>query len=390
MTAFLTPFTTDLAIKVGGKLYRKKVLPVGDIEYEGQRVKFDRPFLQTLVTAFQNRAYDQVPFQLATAENKHNNDPKLTEGEVASLDLAEDGLYATVVTTDEGAKILDKNPSLGISARIVNGLRRADGRVFKAAMQHVLGTLDPMINGLGPWEAIEASHPEEDAINLTSLKFSTEEPVAPQFSDDELARLRALLAQNPQGAGPTGDPDPDPDPDLSGLDLDDDEDGGELTDEELNDLIAAAEQFEASGELDLEPELVDAAVDPALQSALLLTRTQLADQGMELARVTEQLADQQWEAEKAMFMDQYGIPPYILDLAEDALRGDGHVFEMSNGNAADAGAIVRRILTAVGEQVKILDLSGELGSGFAPDEAGQAERDTRADFVATYRQQTGI
>jgi hypothetical protein len=56
--------------------------------------------------------------------------------------------------TDEGERLLRTNPNLGISARIIEGYERSDGRYFPAAFQHVLGTLDPRIPALGPWEPV--------------------------------------------------------------------------------------------------------------------------------------------------------------------------------------------------------------------------------------------
>lgn len=377
MTAFITPYSVDLAQPVGSHMFRKRILPIGEIEYEGQRVQFDEPFLSTLVESFHNQAYDQVPFQLATKDNKHNNDPEKFRGEVAALELGSDGLYATVSTTDEGARIISDNPNLGISARIVNGLRRADGKTFKAAMQHVLGTLDPMINGLGPWEAIEASHPQDRAIDLTSFKFAEpEDDVAqPQLTEEELTQLRALLG----GQAPDA-------PGASDVIEDEDDDDDDLTDEQLNALIAEAELFDENEE---EPDVVAASADPAVQAAMQLANARLDEQGMELARVTEELDESTWQQERLMLAHDYGIPPAALDLAEPLLKGTGHVIELSNGSVTDAGAVMRRVLTEIGQTIKLLDLSGEIGSPLAPAE-DEEERDSRSAFVSQYRSQTGI
>ena len=60
-----------------------------------------------------------------------------------------------MAASDEGAKVLRENPKLGVSARIVESYQRADGRHFTAALQHVLGTLDPRIPACArgkPWK----------------------------------------------------------------------------------------------------------------------------------------------------------------------------------------------------------------------------------------------
>ena len=117
-----------------------------------------------LEAAFTDRAYDQVAFQLADAGNTHTNDPERFRGDIVAMDAEEDGLWLTVSPTAAGEKVLKENPQLGVSARIVEDYARSDGRRFPAAIQHVLGTLDPRIPGLGPWEAIEAATPEPDEV----------------------------------------------------------------------------------------------------------------------------------------------------------------------------------------------------------------------------------
>ena len=55
--AVLTPFTTADAVKLGNRLWRKKVLPVGDVEYKGRLLHFTRNYLGQLAAAFTSRAY---------------------------------------------------------------------------------------------------------------------------------------------------------------------------------------------------------------------------------------------------------------------------------------------------------------------------------------------
>lgn len=169
-SALLTPFTAGEAVELGNRVWRKKLLPVGDVEYKGRTLHFTRDYLGRLVTAFQSRAYDQVPFQLADHANTHTNDPERTRGEITSMELGDDGLYITAQVTPDGEKVLEANPKLGVSARIVEDYARSDGQFFKNAVQHVLGTLDPRIPGLGAWEAIEAASPEPDEVTDLSAE----------------------------------------------------------------------------------------------------------------------------------------------------------------------------------------------------------------------------
>lgn len=169
----LTPFTASEAVELGNRTWRKKVLPVGDVEYKGTTLHFTRDYLGRLVRSFNDRAYDQVPFQLADAANTHTNDPERTRGEITSMELGDDGLWITAQVTPEGEAVLAANPKLGVSARIVEDYARSDGRHFPQAIQHVLGTLDPRIPGLGGWQAIEAASPVPDQVlDLSGESFT--------------------------------------------------------------------------------------------------------------------------------------------------------------------------------------------------------------------------
>ena len=152
--AVLTPFTAADAVELAAQTWRKKLLPVGEVEYKGRLLRFTKDYLGQLVRSFNDRAYDQVALQLADTENRHTNDPERFRGEVAGMELGDDGLYVTVHTTEAGSKVLQENPRLGVSARIVEDYDRSDGKHYPAAVQHVLATLDPRIPGLGAWQAI--------------------------------------------------------------------------------------------------------------------------------------------------------------------------------------------------------------------------------------------
>jgi hypothetical protein len=159
----LTPFTTGRPIELAGGLWRKKLLPVGEVAHQGRTLKFTPAYLHALAAAFRARAYDQVPLQLAGADNRHTNDVERTAGQVVAMDADEDGLWITAAVTDRGQGVLATNPELGVSARIVEDYARSDGKYFPAAIQHVLGTLDPRIPGLGAWRAVEAANEAERA-----------------------------------------------------------------------------------------------------------------------------------------------------------------------------------------------------------------------------------
>jgi hypothetical protein len=175
--ALLTPFDLAAPTRTGRQMFRKQILKKGTINYKGQQITFDDPFLKDVVRSFNRGAYDQVPFVLADPKNRHNMDPERFRGEVKGLELTEDGLDMIVETTAEGAKTVQSNPRMGVSARIVQGLTKSDGRTYKRAIQHVLATMDPRLTGMRPWEAVDLSEEdgegddEVEVIDLTAASI---------------------------------------------------------------------------------------------------------------------------------------------------------------------------------------------------------------------------
>lgn len=452
-SALLTPFTAGEAVELGNRVWRKKLLPVGDVEYKGRTLHFTRDYLGRLVTAFQSRAYDQVPFQLADHANTHTNDPERTRGEITSMELGDDGLYVTAQVTPDGEKVLKDNPKLGVSARIVEDYARSDGQFFKTAVQHVLGTLDPRIPGLGAWEAIEAASPVPDQVDdmsagsYTALTAGAPQDKAARKAAKKAAKLASPRAStagdgkqtepasDPAGANPEGGADmadltkvqrarldkllalPDETlealaaggtvvtpAELEALTAPGEADPEDAEAEELaaqiaamsDDELAALEaEFEAGTEAperETEPERepVAAGMSAEAQFAIDLANAKADETARELAVVTARLREEDFQGEKRRLADA-GVPPYITELARPLLEGAGHAVELSNGKTVDAGAIMRRVLAEYARQARLLDLDVELGSPMdEPEDAGREEADTaRSAFVSRFRSMTG-
>jgi hypothetical protein len=131
------------------------------------------------------------------------------------------------------------------------------------------------------------------------------------------------------------------------------------------------------------------------QAQIDLANSRADENEIALARVTSALNKAAYEKERDHYSRQYGIPPRITDLARPVLEGDGHVVELSNGSSIDAGAIVRKVLAEIGKTVKMLDLSGELGTelDFSADAERAAEEKAvqeRGELVSAVRKMTGI
>lgn len=423
-TTVLTPMDRGKARPSGASLWRKQVLPLGTIDYKGRKITFSREYLASLVKAFGDKAYDVVPFQFADGANTHTNAPEQRRGTVRDLELTDDGLDIIVEAGQDAAKHLAEYPDLGVSARIVEAYDRADGKFFPAAIQHVLGTLDPRITGLRPWQAIDAANDDDSAevIDLTDAQYSATDGGPTTFT------VTADGGKAPQQQTPTGTPTeehtmaftPDQEARLAKLlDLPDDkfekmltvaeaEPEDQLTDEELQALIAslpddaaeaeaepAAEDKAEDADATDEKVPVGASLTAEAQAAIDLANSRAEETSIELARVTTALNKAAFEKERDHYSREYGIPPRITDLARPVLEGEGHVVELANGNSVDAGAIVRKVLSEVGKTVKMLDLSGEMGSpldgGRDAERAAeeQAAKD-RHDMVGRVRQMTGI
>ena len=171
----LSPLTGGSAIELGGGLWRKKLLPVGNISYKGRTLHFTADYLARLADAFRDHAYDSVPLQLADKDNAHTNAVERYAGEIIDADVAADGLYVTVRPTDRGQQLLSENPKLGVSARIVEDYARADGKFYPAAIQHVLATHDPRITGLGGWQQVDmANYATAGILDLSSYEWAGE------------------------------------------------------------------------------------------------------------------------------------------------------------------------------------------------------------------------
>src|ERR1017187_10220512 len=367
---------------------------------------------------------------MATHDNGHSNDPERTRGEVTDMELRDDGLYVVAEVNPRGEEVLRENPRLGVSARIVEDYARSDGQHFPAAIQHVLGTLDPRIPGLGAWQAIEAASPVPDTvIDLPASTFAGDaaEPAPPAppalsqpepapaaeeplegtdampeldgLTDEQKARLAKLLElpDDQLDALAAGGLVLTPDELLaltSSTDGDGDGDAPEdevaseisaMTDEEFAVMQAA---FEAEQQ---QEEPVAAGLSAEAQFSIDLAVARQEETARELSVITARLRELDYQAEKRKLAD-LGVPPFITELARPLLEGIGRTVELANGKTADAGQIARKILTEYAQQVKLLDLDVELGSPVdEPEDAGREQRDAgREDLVSRYKQMTGL
>lgn len=415
---FLTPVDDAPAVELGNRRWRKQLLPLGEINYKGRKIRFDREYFAELARAWQERAFDLVPFQLATDANAHTNDPERTRGTVTDLIPADDGLDVIIETSEAGSRVIEENPGLGVSARIVEDLERADGKRWKLALQHVLGTLDPRLTGMRAWQAVEAANEHGWVVDLSGEEIKKETgTMADKIKAADIEGLDELIAGAVASAlagQPVGEDDDlaaelrrqgMSDADIAamlsdGPEDDEEEDGdgepGEeddgLSDDEVASLLDALGGDEDDDSEQVR-EPVTATRDDDGGDALSLANAQIESQAVELARVRAELDKGSYESERRRLAEDFGIPPFITDLARPLLEGTGHTVELANGRSADAGAIVRKVFTEIGKLGKIVDFSGPLGSGYGEpgDEArAQQEAEERERTVKAAREQFSL
>lgn len=390
-TSLLTPLElSGPAVQVAPRRYRKQILPKRTITYKGRTVRFDEPFFKSVIASFNDRAVEQVPWQIADASNNHNNDPERTRGEVVGLEMSADGLDAILDVSEEGEKLLLANPKLGVSARIeLNAERANDGKVFPHVIQHVLGTVNPRVVGMRPWEKVDLSAEDgSEIIDLSMEQFDTPEGKMP------------TKIQNPAPAGPSTKPPAGGDGEKVTVELSKDDHTAFL--EMLADQKAAkelalsapdgdegeAESDEGEGEVESDEEAPKTPIPPPVdlsaetRAAIELARSTAqtaVDGNLELSN---QLRAAQVENELNEFRHQ-GLAPAVLDLARPVLELAPQSIELSNGDKIDPGENLRKILTevvnlsATGDLV--IDLGREDGVALGTSDSEVTERRAKLD-----------
>jgi hypothetical protein len=396
-TATLTPMDFSRMEKVGKRAFRKQILKKETITYKGQKIAFDDKMLAELAKNFNRGAYDQVPFQFADGANQHNEDPRNYSGELIKVELTADGLDGIFSLTPEGAKVVKRNPKLGVSARIMDMVQHADGRKFGRSIRHVLATMNPRITGMTPWQVVDLSEDEEtEVVDLTaetnqgrttmatkskakakgrSVSVNTADGTTEidlsELTDDEFQALLDLSVESG-----TVDDDEDEDEDVVDVtdDLDDDEDEEE---EDEDDDESDDDEEDEDDETDLSaPPFLDDTTDATkpkkgkkgkVPPAFAKKAVKAKRRGKKSVvkppvtadlSVLDRYAANEWEREKRNLIRD-GVPPFILDLAAPLLsKHETAMVDLSNDESVDASKIVRDLV----EGMKgIVDIKPELG-----------------------------
>jgi len=294
-----------------------------------------------------------------------------------------------------------------VSVRIIENLDRADGQHFDAAVQHVLATWDPRVTAMKPWERVELATDDVDhVLDLTDLTVarpgaSTQEgtdtmpKLSEVFSDEEIAKLRAVLTADTaaadkdttvQDATPAAPAAPDAKAKDAKATKDATADAEYVvpSDEELERIARALFPEETKAE-DAKAKVDATAATP--QAVELANRLSLIEAENAKLRGAADVAA--YEKLRDDLARDSGIPPAITDLAKPLLTG-AHTIELSGGTKVNAGEVIHKVLVAVGEQVKLLDLSGPAVFDQSEANAAAAADRERESFAKQYAQQFGM
>lgn len=405
MTAIQAPIDLASATRVGPRTYRKQVLAKRSIDYpmpdgSTRRVDFDDAFLTDLANAYRDGAYDLVPFQLADPANRHNEDPRQYGGRVIGAEVTPDGLDLILELSEEADALVQRTGGrLGVSARI-KAVKHVDGRTFKRAIRHVLGTLDPRMQGLRPWEPVTvdlSNDDDEPVLDLSGYPYTQEGSTMPRIIDlsrldpevlEQLDTLTALEGIDLSAAEVAPDEDPaDDEPDLDTDEADEEE--PDLEDEE-------SDEDDGDADSEVSDEELEALIDAELEASLSLSDDEESDDDLDLAEsITDGDEDQVTGAvdERAslrfrLASQHYarkGVPPHLIDLAEPILSlsdDDAHSLDLSSpatGETVDVRGIVRDMLDAVAGTI---NLSAE--DGYSHDEGHSEQAEDRAQAWVDY------
>lgn len=172
-----------------GAVFRKHILNLGDLHYQGKTYRLDDGFYDTLKKNF-DAGVSMVQVPVADANNKHTEDPLRNAGEVVGLEREGDKVYTVIDVRDP--KVADKirnKTIMGASAMLSLDYKdsRTDKRVGPALLHHCI-TNRPHVLDLEPYQEIVAAsvadYDTEDPIVL-----ATEDPVPTK--EEMLAALKA-------------------------------------------------------------------------------------------------------------------------------------------------------------------------------------------------------
>lgn len=402
-----TPFDLSDATPAGRRRFWKQVLPFTTINYKGHKIKFDKKFHMDLADAFRKEAFDQVPVVFADDDNRHNMNPRNFGGDVLDMQVRPTGTYALIEADEEAAKAIEKNPKLGVSARIRQMVEKSDGRKFPRAVEHICLTMNPRVTGMEPWQAVDLSDEDADieVVDLTAenyqegndmgvrtaKKASSKQPQDRRRKGEKTTSRRIDLSalsdeqfEQMLDLAETLTADPEEDEDLDEEDLDEDE----VEDEAPRKTRRKKSKTKVTVEKDEETDDPDDDEEDEEDDNTDLSdsdRVMRDNERSQFQQMRFDLAEERWDNDRSDYL-RAGVPAFLLDLAEPVLSlPDAMTIDLSDDEVLDASETIRKMLDGV---KGIIDLTGEVGHQMDLSE-DEETRDDADKFLDEWDKQYG-
>lgn len=151
-----------------GRLFRKHILNLGQLKYEGQTFDLDDSWYAKLKHNFNAGVADIVQVPLADAQNRHSEDPSRNLGEVVDVERDGKKVYAIIDARQDAEKF--GSTYLGSSAFLhMNYKDTATQERVGPALLHVCVTNRPYITGLEDYQEVIAATADETEDDIIVL-----------------------------------------------------------------------------------------------------------------------------------------------------------------------------------------------------------------------------
>lgn len=370
--AVLLPFVDAPAERVELGVFRKQILPLGDVESDKYgTLRFDRERLRGIVERFKAGAYDMVPLMLADKDNRHHDDPERIRGEVVDVEATDGGLFAKIKAGEAGSRLLTDNPRLPVSVRLVPDEQGE-------ALGHVLATPDPVWRGQHPWELIEAAN-EREVIDLSDGAFvipdaghgrpagEMADTDAPTITKEDLDFVRSLRER-------IGDPEEKPEQ------KPEDRDAERI----LADLLGDADDADDDADADDADDTADNRdAEPAGVSMSAEDRAKLIELTRRNERTQKQVEKLERDLAKERFQNERdelirdGVPPVLVELASPALQAPRmEPIELAGGQKVSPQETIRKMLHAAKGMIEFSERGRGVGDG-----EGDSDRESARELA---------
>jgi len=316
-----------------GQLYRKHILTKGSLRHPAtkQAVSIDDEFFSSLVDNFNNKVCDIVQVPLAGPGNEHTEDPTRNIGEVVSLEMSGDKLYAVIDARDQAYADKLGQTLLGASAMIHPNYEDAKtGQKVGPTLLHVCVTNRPYITELDEYELIAATADNtEDAVMYTPEE------------DDAMTREELIEALKSE----------------HGIDVTELQASAEMAlSRQADEKTLVDSLFEIVSEVPMELSGAD-------QTQVVIAAVQeVVSENLTLSARLEELEEQRREQHV------------------DALIGEGRIFPAQREAFIELSASNPDLFDKMVPEEPLITLSGEQGTGFTDSQGSGFEDDVEAEI----------